>query len=243
MKTVCIMVLVAGTLAAAPSDFAGTWKVRYAGAPNTGPKTIGSMIFDFQIDGRRVSGLARIGPWPGDAPIADGRVDGDQISFTATGHLTSTTGIPTFRLEGTLSGGELVIRLSGSGGVYEYKGGRLDADAARSTKIDALQHLSTRPWHSTMFGDSGQGEALAAPGEEPSLTGGRRELATLLASDVADWEKAKMKPETAEARAAALSAQELDDLVAFYNSPFGRWFLRQNSADAGKSVAAFVSGK
>ena len=62
----------------------------------------GSMIFDFKINGGEVVGLARIVVLPGLAPIAEGKVDGDQISFVATGYLPSTTGTPTCRIEETL---------------------------------------------------------------------------------------------------------------------------------------------
>jgi hypothetical protein len=75
-------------------DFAGAWKVTYAGAGSPAPKTIGSMIFDLKINGGEVVGLAHIGVWPGLGPIAEGKVDGDHISFVATGYLPSTTGNP-----------------------------------------------------------------------------------------------------------------------------------------------------
>src|SRR4051794_23857195 len=106
MKSLWVATLLtATTLAAAPADFAGTWKVKYQGPPMTGPKTIGSMILAFTVEGDRVTGIAHLGLWPGVAPIADGKIDGDRISFTARGYLSSSTGIPTCRLEGTLSGG------------------------------------------------------------------------------------------------------------------------------------------
>jgi hypothetical protein len=99
MRSIRVATLLTGTgLAAAPADFAGTWKVKYAGPPGTGPKTIGSMILAFTVDGDRVTGIAHIGVWLGVAPITNGKVEGAQISFTAMGYLSSTTGIPTFRL-------------------------------------------------------------------------------------------------------------------------------------------------
>src|ERR1035438_7482491 len=113
MKSILATTLLTATsLAAAPADFAGTWKVRYAGPPMTSPKTIGSMIFAITIDGDHVRGMAHIGSWPGVAPIADGKVEGDRISFTARGYLSSATGSPTCLLEGTTSGSDLVIHLS-----------------------------------------------------------------------------------------------------------------------------------
>src|ERR1700733_4979051 len=98
MKWILPAVFVAAIPAfASGADFAGTWKVTYVGAPSPAPKTIGSMIFDFKIIGGEVVGLAHIGVWPGLAPIAEGKVDGDHISFAATGYLPSTTGTPTCR--------------------------------------------------------------------------------------------------------------------------------------------------
>jgi hypothetical protein len=121
-------ILTAGSPAA--TDLSGSWKVVYTGPPRTGPKTVGSMIFDFKIDGNVVTGTAHIGSWPGDAPIADGKIEGDRITFTATGHLSSTTGIPTCKLDVTVRGEEMTAVLSGLGsGAYEYKGKRkTDAD-------------------------------------------------------------------------------------------------------------------
>ena len=116
MKYIWLAALFVGTaLTAVPADFAETWKLRF-----TGPT---------------VTGTARIGVWPGDAPITDGKVDGDHLTFTATGHLSSTTGIPTCQLDATLHGDEMILLLSAiknAGGplapapmTYEYKGKRL----------------------------------------------------------------------------------------------------------------------
>ncbi len=110
MKSIWITSLLTATsLVAAPADFAGTWKVKYTGPPMTGPKTIGTMIFAITIDGDHVRGMAHIGSWPGIAPIADGKVEGDRVSFTARGYLSSTTRRPTCLLDGTMSGGSLVV--------------------------------------------------------------------------------------------------------------------------------------
>ena len=90
-----LILVAAAMLAAAPGHLTGTWKVLFAGPKERGPKTVGSIVFDLKVDGDNVTGLAHIGSWPGDAPIADGKIEGDRIIFTATGHLDSTTGIPT----------------------------------------------------------------------------------------------------------------------------------------------------
>jgi hypothetical protein len=120
-------------LTAAPTGVSGTWKVVYAGPKETAPKTVGSIILDLKADGDRVTGLAHIGVWPGEAPIADGKIDGDHITFNATGHLGSTTGIPTCHFEVSVHGDEMSLimtTVAKPGGPldgsreYEYKGAR-----------------------------------------------------------------------------------------------------------------------
>jgi hypothetical protein len=223
MKSILMAVFVAVIPLAAPAaDFAGTWKVTYAGVPQNGPKTIGSMIFDFKIDGDKVAGLAHIGTWPGFAPIAEGRTDGDHISFTATGYLPSTTGTPTCRLEGTLSGDDLVIKLStirnpggpGSGSVYDYRGGRLNAAAARTEKWEALATLSVQ----RVF----RGYPAVESRPPADFDTGINARAPHLAANIAKWEQ--MKPRQSEAE--SFTDQDLDDLIAFYNSPAGQTMIK-----------------
>ncbi|HUA63283.1 MAG TPA: DUF2059 domain-containing protein [Verrucomicrobiae bacterium] len=238
MKSIWVAALfAAGSLAAAPADFAGTWKVKYAGPPMTGPKTIGSMIFDFKIDGGRVAGFAHIGTWPGLAPIAGGKVDGDHISFTATGYLPSSSGIPTCRIEGTISGDELVVKLSqirsiggpGSGGVYEYHGGKLDAAAARTEKLAALAALSVHHVY------SGYPDVEPQPPVDVDAT--LRTRAPRLAANVAAWEQVKPRGPEAD----AFSNQDLDDLIAFYNSPAGQAMIAAQHPEVETAIAAFLA--
>ncbi len=246
--------LTASSLAAMPADFAGTWKVEYAGPPMTGPKTIGSMILAFSVDGDRLSGMANIGSWPGVAPIANGRMDGEQISFTARGYLSSTSGIPTCRLEGTLSGWQLVIRLStvqnpggpGSGSVWEYRGGRLDDGAAKAAKMAALTFLSQPRRAYPEFPDSNLADPLTPQqrANYPALDAGRADQARKLSQIVEEWERAGSHP--AKAFAEGLSALDLDRLVAFYNAPLGQSLLAttpHSQADIRSAVAQFVAGQ
>ncbi|MBZ5675820.1 MAG: hypothetical protein LAP61_16375 [Acidobacteriia bacterium] len=100
MKFSGILILFAALiLNATASDLTGAWKVVFVGDPRTGPKTVGSIILDLKVDGNLVTGKVRIGSWPGEAPIEDGRVEDGHITFTATGHLDSTTGIPTCKFD------------------------------------------------------------------------------------------------------------------------------------------------
>ena len=114
-------------------DMSGSWKVVYAGPPGTGPKTVGSILLDLKVDHLNVSGTVTIGPWPGEAPVTDAKLDGDHLTFTATGRLSSTTGIPTCQLDVTVHRDEMFVKLTtikNGGGplplgvAYQYKGER-----------------------------------------------------------------------------------------------------------------------
>ena len=225
--------LMAGSLAAAPADFAGTWKIEYAGPPKTGPKTIGSVILSFLVDRDRVTGIAQIGSWPGVAPIANGKVEGDRISFTARGYLSSTTGIPTCLLEGTLSGGELAIKLStiqnsggpGSGAVWDYRGRKLDGDASKAAKLEALAFLSRPRRAYPQFPDSevsaplASGQLARRPAFDPARAGDALKLSAMIQR----WEKTKASP--SQLLSEGLTPLDLDRLMAFYSSPLGQSFV------------------
>jgi hypothetical protein len=129
-----LSILAAMCLTAAAGDLSGKWKVSYTGPPGTGPKTIGSMIFDLKVEGAIVTGIATIGYWPGEAPVAEGKFEGDRITFTATGHLSSTTGIPTCQIVAIVKDGAMEVTLSvirnaggplGPGRSYQYSGKKL----------------------------------------------------------------------------------------------------------------------
>jgi hypothetical protein len=237
-------ILPAVFLAAIPAfafgaDFAGTWKVTYAGAASPAPQTIGSMIFDFKINGGEVVGLAHIGVWPGLAPIAEGKVDGDHISFVATGYMPSTTGTPTCRIEGTLSGDDLVIKLTqirnpggpGSGGAYEYRGGRLDAAAAKAEKLRALATLSVhREYSRSLYPD-------VEPQPPTDFDAALIARAPQLAANITAWELVKPRESGAE----SFSDQDLDDLIAFYNSPAGQAMIKAQPPAVETALAAFLA--
>jgi len=120
---------IATVMTAAPIDASGRWKLVYAGPKEEELKTIGSMVLDITAVKDDLTGTARIGSWPGEAPISDGKVDGDRITFTATGHLSSTTGIPTCQFVGTVEGDEMVLTMTvirnsftKPGAAYLFKG-------------------------------------------------------------------------------------------------------------------------
>ena len=134
------ILLVSMALTAPASDVAGLWKVRFSGPPRRAPKTVGSMILDLTVDGDQVAGTVRIGTWPGEAPIADGKIEGERITFTATGYLSSTTGIPTCQFVATVHGDEMTVTMTAirnpggplaPGAVYEYNGTKSSQEARK----------------------------------------------------------------------------------------------------------------
>src|ERR1044072_4890079 len=106
------LLLTASALATSANDFAGTRKLRSRWPEGPGLKTVGSITLDLKVDGDTVTGMAHIGSWPGDAPIAEGRVEGNRVTFEATGYLSSSTGIPTCRFEATRTGDEMALTMT-----------------------------------------------------------------------------------------------------------------------------------
>ena len=107
-----IALFFAAALTLPAADPTGVWRVKYSGPPRTGPKTIGSMILDLKVNGNIVTGTAIVGVWPGEAPISDGKIEGNHITFTATGHVGSTTGIPTCQFDVAIQDDEMHVRLT-----------------------------------------------------------------------------------------------------------------------------------
>jgi hypothetical protein len=115
---------------APPTAFEGTWTARFVGRIGDRPKMIGSIDFDFKIDGNKLTGVAHMGGWPGDCPISEGRVENGHFSFTATGLSASSTGLPVMWFEGEIHGNQLKLTMhhqifGGDNGV------RLPMDAVR----------------------------------------------------------------------------------------------------------------
>lgn len=124
LSLVVLTTLVGTTRAvSADTDVVGKWIVVYAGSPGTAPKTVGSMILDLKVNGNVVTGTAFIGAWPGEAPISDGKIESDHITFTATGHVGSTTGIPTCKFDVIMQDDEMHVTLTAiknAGGPLPY---------------------------------------------------------------------------------------------------------------------------
>jgi hypothetical protein len=100
----CAVLLFSLTLCASADDFGGSWKALFTG--DFRPKMFTEILFDFRVEGSKLSGVTHIDGWPGDATITDGVIEGDHISFTTVGRVPSSSGLPRFRYDGTLHGNE-----------------------------------------------------------------------------------------------------------------------------------------
>jgi hypothetical protein len=100
MKSLRIAVVLLAVVAvhlAAQSTPAGRWRtVVTPGQPGDRmPLTFGEVLLDLRVDGTKLTGTATMGDnWPGSAPIADGKIEGSRFSFTWTGTMASTGGVP-----------------------------------------------------------------------------------------------------------------------------------------------------
>jgi hypothetical protein len=97
---------------ATAADVTGTWKAWFVGPMGDRPKMFSEIIFDFKVDGSGLTGNAHMGNWPGDAFISDGRFEAGHFSFTATGRMPSSSGVPKFRIEGTIHGNEMKVTMT-----------------------------------------------------------------------------------------------------------------------------------
>ena len=128
MRFLCAtMLLLITALTASPADpVTGTWRLRFTGPSGSQPKTIGAIFLNLAVNGTVVTGTSNIGAWPGPAPIANGQIAGTSLTFDATGHITSKTGIPTCHFAATLNGTELDVIMT----VTKNPGGSLAANTA-----------------------------------------------------------------------------------------------------------------
>jgi hypothetical protein len=116
-STKSVLLIVASMALGAPADeITGNWQtVMIDAGPNGPPQVAYEPSFELKVDGNRLSGIAHMTQWPGSAPISDGKVDGDRITFTLVHSMSySTRGgtfYPKFRCEGTVLGGEMKLTM------------------------------------------------------------------------------------------------------------------------------------
>jgi hypothetical protein len=89
----------------------GNWTLQFSGG--LARKTMGGAEFAFQADGSKLTGTANVGHgWPGKAPISDGKIEGDRISFMVYGELPANGNqYPKMRFTGTIHGDQLKLSM------------------------------------------------------------------------------------------------------------------------------------
>ena len=87
-------------LTASAADVAGTWKASVETPNGTFEST-----FTFKVDGDKLTGTV-VGQM-GEAPITDGKVNGDKVSFAVTREFNGNTFKITY--EGTVNGNEMKL--------------------------------------------------------------------------------------------------------------------------------------
>ena len=131
--TVLLAILAAG--AVAQSTPTGKWRtVVVPGQPRDRmPKMFGEVLLDVRAEGNKLTGTATMGDgrgYPGSAPIHDGKIEGNRLSFAWTGTVEScggrdrSCGVPHLTFTGTVDGDQMTLSMAGDYAM-ELKGERL----------------------------------------------------------------------------------------------------------------------
>lgn len=102
LLSLVVLVLAAGV--AWSGDVSGTWVAEFT-TPNGQTR---ESTFNFEVDGEELTGT--VSGRRGDAPIEDGKIAGDEISFSVTRDFGR--GDMKFLYEGTLSGDEIALTVT-----------------------------------------------------------------------------------------------------------------------------------
>jgi hypothetical protein len=93
-------------------------------------KTFAEVTLEFKVEGSTLTGTAHIGDniYPGIAPVSEGRINGDRVSFTVVGRTPSSKGIPAMTFHGVIGGDhiELTIHMVVDTGDTQLAGERLN---------------------------------------------------------------------------------------------------------------------
>ena len=135
LRIAAALLLVLAVNVAAQSTPTGIWRtVVIPGQPRDRmPKMFGEVLLDLKAEGTKLTGTAKMGDgWPGIAPIADGKIDGNRFSFTWTGTVASSGGVPLrssyprLTFTGTVDGDQMKLSMDGDYKM-ELKGERVPA--------------------------------------------------------------------------------------------------------------------
>ncbi|HWB83718.1 MAG TPA: hypothetical protein VG675_06235 [Bryobacteraceae bacterium] len=99
----------------AASDVDGVWDAVFTGDRQERPKMISDIAFALDSSVDALAGTVHAARWPGDGAVADGKIEGERISFTMTGHLpfkaNGITGYPKLCFTGVPNAGGMRIEL------------------------------------------------------------------------------------------------------------------------------------
>jgi hypothetical protein len=145
MKLIRSVILLATlALSASANDISGTWKAWFVGPKDERPKMVSEMTFHLTVDGEKVTGMAHMDYWPGDAPISEGKIDGDRISFTvvgerpwwASGPMGEFSGYPKLVFVGKLHGKEAQLTLTWGSVMIKGESAREQTLEMRGKKVN-----------------------------------------------------------------------------------------------------------
>jgi hypothetical protein len=91
---------------------AGTWQAKFTGPIGPRPKMFSTVDLTLKVESGHITGTALAGKWPGEAPVSDGVIDGNHVTFTAIGRLGSTSGLPRMDFDGTIQGGTMTLTMT-----------------------------------------------------------------------------------------------------------------------------------
>jgi len=108
--------LALSSLAALAADVTGKWTSEGMGRGNKGGKGGGTQTFTLKQDGATLTGTVQGGRGPA-GEIANGKVDGDNVSFEVTREFNGNS--MTIKYSGTVSGGSMKLSVNTARGQRE----------------------------------------------------------------------------------------------------------------------------
>jgi len=109
-----IFLMAAFALIASAADISGNWK----GTADSGNGPI-ERTFTFKVDGNKLTGETE-SQMLGKSTITDGKIDGDEISFSITGNMQGNEIKLTYKGKVTGDQISLTVDLPGGGQTFEY---------------------------------------------------------------------------------------------------------------------------
>ena len=107
-----VLILLALTVSAWAADVAGKWTAKAPGGQGAGGAEI---TFVFKLAEGKLTGTVTNSLSPGDAEIQDGKITGDDVSFSLKRNINGTD--TTVLWKGTIAGDEIKLTRSTQGGV------------------------------------------------------------------------------------------------------------------------------